>query len=126
MATKVYQIRFLGINADMENITANELCSSSGISADGQIIANIHQISIEATPGTMFSFNGIETPFVIGATGVYEVFFDEPAGQNLFFMPVSVQNIQTHNQQIKEYNDSNPPTGKRAYAPLIVNIVYDE
>ncbi len=125
MANKIYQARFLGIGADIENITASNLCASSGIiNENNQPIANIRQISIEGAPGMVFFLNGIQA--VIGSTGVYEVFFNEPDGRGLYFSAASIQNLREQNQRIKEYNDLNPPTGKRPYTPLTVNVVYDE
>ena len=123
MANRVYQIRFFGVDLDEENITADELSSSSGIiNQDSNTITNIEHVTIEATPGTVFYLNG--NPFVIGVTGVYEIFLNESAIQKLSFNKASVENIQLYNQHIKEYNDNNQKP--RKYTPLIVNIAYNE
>jgi len=124
MANKVCQLRFLGIDSDDENISAEALCSSSGvITPDNQLITNMEQISIEARPGTKFYLNGNE--LIMGITGVYEIFLDEAAIEKLTFDAISINNIQEYNQRIKEYNEANPLI-KRQYTPVIISMAYNE
>ena len=123
MANKVYQIRYYGIGEDMDNITAENLCSSSGlISQGGQTITNIEQVSIEATPGTAFYLNGVS--MMIGVTGVYEVFLGQADIVTLFFNTASIEKIKNHNLAIKQYNDENKAR-PRQFTPLIVSIAYN-
>lgn len=122
MANKVYQIRFFGLDLSEENITADELSSFSGIiNQDSDIITNIEHITIEAIPGTIFYLNG--NSFVVGITGVYEIFLNESAIQTLSFNKTSIENIQLNNLRIKEYNNGK---NLRKYTPLIVNIAYNK
>ena len=124
MANKVCQLRFLGIGANDENITAEELYSSSGIiDADDQLITNAESVSIEARPGTVFYLNG--APFIVGITGVYEIFLNEVSIEKLYFDQTSINNIQTRNQEIQSYNEENPLM-KRSYTPLIISVAYNE
>ena len=116
MAQRMVQKR-LGTNND--NITAEELISPPGVT-----FQHISQLSIETEPGVQFYIDNQLEPYIIGVTGIYEIYLNDNT-ISLRFDRASIEQIEAHNQRIEETIPNRfARDGKRQ--SVVISMLYEE